>query len=215
MRPANDPSIDYKALVREGYNRCALAYEEARRDDLTRDLHMLTTRIPEGSAVLDVGSGSGVPVARILAEHFSVTGIDISDIMVERARHNVPAATFLRADVMSADYDPRSFDAIVALYVIFHLPRPEQSPLLFQIHRWLRPGGYLLATFATDEEPPYLEDDFFGVTMYWSNASLAEYEMMLDSIGFELVERAVIGHGYGVSWTGKEERHPLVLARKR
>jgi 2-polyprenyl-3-methyl-5-hydroxy-6-metoxy-1,4-benzoquinol methylase len=45
--------------------------------------------------VLDVGCGAGVPVARALTRRFSVTGIDISGRMVDRARMNVPEGTFI------------------------------------------------------------------------------------------------------------------------
>jgi len=165
--------------------------------------------------VLDVGCGAGVPLARALARRFAVTGVDISGAMIERARANVPAGTFLQGDIMAVDFPPCRFHAVVAYYSIFHLPREEHVGLFRRINRWLKPGGYLLATVSLSGEASYTEDDFFGVPMYWSNYALEEYQGMLEGLGFQLLETAVIGHGYGNHHHGPKERHPLLFAQKR
>ena len=73
--------------------------------------------------MLDVGCGTGVPIARALAERYRVTGVDVSREMVRVARRNVPEGEFVCSDVMSVDFEPGGFDVVVALYSIFHLPR--------------------------------------------------------------------------------------------
>lgn len=95
MKPTGDPKVDYKALVARGYDTCAEAYDAARREKAEQALTMLMNRLDEGAVVLDVGCGAGVPVARALTRRFSVTGIDISGRMVDRARMNVPEGTFI------------------------------------------------------------------------------------------------------------------------
>ena len=67
MKPANDPTVDHKALVRQGYDLCAAAYAEARSEEVNPELTLLTNRLHEGAAVLDIGCGCGVPIARTLA----------------------------------------------------------------------------------------------------------------------------------------------------
>ena len=67
-----------------------------------------------------------------------------------------------------------SIDAVVAYYSISHIPLEEHSAMFQRIYQWLKPGGYLLATVTTEAEDAYTEDDFFGVTMYWSNYGLGE-----------------------------------------
>ena len=99
--------------------------------------------------------------------------------MVDRARANVPGGTFIHSDVMSVDFPPSHFDAVVAFCSVFHLPRKEHARLFRRIHGWLKPGGYLMATVSLWNEAAYTEDDFFGVTMYWSNYGLEEYKEML------------------------------------
>jgi cyclopropane fatty-acyl-phospholipid synthase-like methyltransferase len=211
MKPAIDPAIDYKHLVAEGYNACAGAYEDARRDTLHPEIKWLKKQLPNKAHVLDIGCGSGLPVTRELAQRFVVTGVDISAEQIRRARENVRHATFFHSDIMALDFPVGSFDAVVALYAIFHLPRGEHARLFTNIHRWLRPGGNLVATLTNEAEEPYTEDDFFGVEMYWSNFGMYEYSIMLADAGFEILNTGEIGHGYITD--APKEVHPLVIAR--
>ncbi len=174
----------------------------------------LLDRLDDGAAVLDIGCGAGVPIAKSLAARFRVTGVDISPEMVQRAQQNVPTGDFKCVDIMSATFPPCSFDAVVAFYSIFHLPREEHPDLFRRVHRWLRPGGYLLCTLSHFNEDGYTEDDFFGETMYWSNYSLGEYAGILNGAGFTLLETESTGSGYEESSQEASENHPLVLSQK-
>lgn len=165
--------------------------------------------------VLDLGCGAGVPIATTLAARHRVTGVDISQAMVDLARRNVPAGDFICADVASIDFNQSSFDAVVAICSIFHLPRAEQPALFERVHRWLKPGGYLLCTLSHHSEPGYTEDGFFGVTMYWSNYSLEEYLETLAGVGFKVLETSSTARAYGETTLEGSEDHPLVLAQKR
>lgn len=211
MKPALDPTIDYKRLVAEGYNACAEAYEQARRETVHPEIKWLKSQLPNRAHVLDIGCGSGLPVTRELAKRFVVTGVDISAEQIRRARENVRHAEFFHSDIMALDFPAASFDAVTALYAIFHLPRGEHDRLFRNIHRWLKPGGYLLATLAQEPEEAYTEDDFFGVEMFWSNYGMLEYRAMLAEAGFEIVSAGETGHGYSAD--APKETHPLVIAR--
>ena len=133
--------------------------------------------------------------------------------MVRRARRNVDGGRFMCADIMSVDLPPASFDGVVAFYTVFHLPREIHAELFHRVHRWLRPRGLFLCTLSAYSEDAYTEDDFFGVTMYWSNYGIHEYRQLLSGIGFSLLHVTTTGHGYQ---EGEQppERHPLVLARR-
>ncbi len=172
MKLADDPTFDYKALVQRGYDRCADAYHEARSNEAGPELDFLAKRIEDGATVLDVGCGAGVPYTRALAQRFTVTGVDSSGEMIKRARANVPNGRFIHGDVMSVEFSPSSFNGAIAFYSIFHLPREEHPELFRRIYDWLQPGGYFLCTLTRFSEEAHTEDDFFGVTMYWSNYGL-------------------------------------------
>jgi len=213
MKPADDPSRDYRALVRDGYDRCVDEFNAARARESADVLAPLIERLAPGACVLDLGCGGGVPIASTLARSCHVTGVDISRAQIERARAQVPAATFIRSDMTSCRFDAGSFDAVVSLYALFHVPREEHRRLIGDIHSWLAPGGYLMASFATHDEPAYTEE-FFGVEMFWSNYGLDEYVRMIEECGFELLEQHALSHGYADA-DHPPESHPLLLAQRR
>ena len=215
MIPAIDPNVDYKALVRQAYDTCAAAYDASRKAEPGIEMRALLDRLYDGDAVLDIGCGAGVPIAKSLAARYRVTGVDISPEMIQRAQQNVPTGDFMCVDIMLATFPPSSFDAVVAFYSIFHLPRREHPDLFRRIHRWLKPGGFLLCTLSHFSEEGYTEDGFFGATMYWSNFSLREYGEILNGAGFTLLETDATGSGYEEPSQEDSESHPLVFAQKQ
>lgn len=215
MRAADDPTVDYRDLVRSGYDRCAEAYAAARRQDDSDQLAPLLRVLANGSDVLDLGCGAGVPIAQALAKRCRVTGVDLSQNMLAMSRAAVPTGRFIHGDILEVEFDDASFDAVVAVFVLFHLPREEHGELFRRVWAWLRPGGYFLVTLTEFAEAPYTEDDFFGVPMYWSHLGWAEYEGLLREAGFTILDGKIIGHGYGRKHRGPDECHPMVLARKR
>ena len=196
------------------YDRLASAYAESRVGETHPELEWLLTRLDEGSSVLDIGCGAGVPVTRSLAKKFAVTGVDVSREMLRLARANVPNANFVRSDITSVEFDESTFDAVVAFFSLFHIPREDHAPLFRRIRDWLKPGGYLMCTLSLDSETGYTQDDFFSAKMYWSNYGVSEYEEMLTGIGFTMLETTIIGHGLSEATYASSEQHPLVLARR-
>ena len=81
----------------------------------------------------------------------------------------VPGARFLHADLTEVQFDPSSFDAVVAFYVFGHVPREELGPLLARIAVWLRPGGYLLATFGVSDTAAWRGEALGGVETFFSS----------------------------------------------
>lgn len=98
------------------------------------------------AAVLDVGCGVG-RVASILEERgFEMTGIDVSEPLVERARSLFPEIEFRVEDVRDTSFDPGTFDyAIFSYYGLdYLLPKAERIKALRELHRVLKPAGVLV-----------------------------------------------------------------------
>jgi cyclopropane fatty-acyl-phospholipid synthase-like methyltransferase len=212
VKPA-DPRRDYRPLVERGYDACADRYAEARTADSDAMLAPLDERLPTGARVLDLGCGAGAPVTAALCRRYETVGVDISSAQLALARSNAPATKLVRGDMATVAFAPGSFDAVVSMYAIFHIPRELHEGLFRRIRSWLRPGGLLLATLAVDDEDGYTEDDFFGVEMYWSNYGIDRYRPMLAECGFTVEHDKLLSHGYGDDGR-PAETHPLVLARK-
>ena len=203
----------HRRTVESGYDQMAEQYLATKdpEDPLAlRALRDLASLLPKEAIVLDLGCGAGVPVTRWLADRgFAVTGVDVSAKQLELARTNVPAGTFLQADMTEVVFGPESFDAVLAFHSIIHVPRTEHPTLLKNIHRWLKPGGALLATMTvTDYEGRDEDWEGWGAPMVWSHYDRNANVAMLRDAGFEIK--------YAEPRTGDETETWLwVLARKK
>jgi SAM-dependent methyltransferase len=184
-------------IVREGYERASYAYRgdtcDLEQSGYGHWLRKLRPRLTDGARVLDLGCGCGVPVVQELVNRYQVTGLDLSPVQIERARTLVPGATFVCADMTTHQFDPGSFDAVIAFYSIINVPLDRQPQLFRSIHRWLAPGGWLLAIVGRF---PWtgLEPDFRGVKgvpMYWSHGSITDYRRWATEAGFTIVDEGV------------------------
>jgi SAM-dependent methyltransferase len=131
-------------------------------------LDELLALLPDRPDVLELGSGAGVLSTRLLAERANLVGVDISAEQVRRARERVPGVRFLHADFIELDLESASFDAVVSFYVFNHVPREALGPLLGRIAAWLRPGGYLLASFGASDLPDWYGEWLDGVETFFS-----------------------------------------------
>ncbi|RCV53380.1 class I SAM-dependent methyltransferase [Marinitenerispora sediminis] len=193
--------VDHRALVRRGYD---VLSERYRGDGDTPARHLawaaeLRARLPARARVLDAGCGNGIPVAADLSAHgHAVTGVDVSGVQVARARRLVPGARFVRADLTRTGFAAGSFDAVVCLYVLIHLPRQEQPEVLRRMCRWLRPGGWLLAvTGETDWTGT--EQNWLGgpAPMWWSHPDAGTSRRWLAAAGFQVVAEEFVPEGAG------------------
>jgi 2-polyprenyl-3-methyl-5-hydroxy-6-metoxy-1,4-benzoquinol methylase len=208
--------MDPKDIVRRGYDALSYLYrgDTEEPEHYATWLTQLRERVPAGGAILDLGCGCGVPLARDLAASgYEVTGVDLSDVQVERARQLVPAASFLRADATQLELLASSFDAVVSLYALIHMPLDEQPSLLGRIGRWLRPGGWFLATTG-QRAWTGTEDGWLGgeAPMWWSHADAATYRAWIEQAGLSVVAQEGIPEGKGAHalfWA----RRPLDLSR--
>lgn len=187
--------------MRRGYDAVSYRYraDDAGEEGYAGWLATLRERVPAAGAVLDLGCGNGVPVARALVGHgYALTGVDLSAVQVRRARRLVPGARFLWADATEVRFPAAAFDAVVCLYTLIHLPLDEQPLLLGRIAGWLRPGGWLLATTG-HRAWTGTEDGWLGGArpMWWSHADAATYRAWMRQADLEVTEEEFVPEGDG------------------
>jgi SAM-dependent methyltransferase len=190
-----------KDLVRRGYGALSVRYDEAYKSASKYQAwtESLNARLESTSRVLDLGCGSGIPVVRDLASAgHHVTGVDFSEVQIRRARERLPQADFVRADITSVDFPAESFDAVVCLYALIHVPLEEQRPLLQRIALWLRPGGWFLCSNGQHEWTGVDEDWLgSGVAMWWSHTDADTSRDWITASGLVVEQQELVPEGNG------------------
>jgi tRNA (cmo5U34)-methyltransferase len=112
--------------------------------DHLQELIADATTVVEATAVLDLGSGTGETLARVLPHHPSAraVGVDESDGMLAVARERLGEydVTLEVADLLSP-LPPGPFDLVVSALAIHHLDGPGKATLFARVAAALRPGG--------------------------------------------------------------------------
>ena len=141
------PTPDRKAAEREFYNE---TYAAERRQSLngfywlSAGLHAYDEAILHDCAskdVLEYGCGVGGYAFTLAERGANVTGIDISDVAVRKARERAagdPRLTFRVADAEVLPFEPAAFDLVCGTGILHHL---DVARAVREIGRVLRPGG--------------------------------------------------------------------------
>jgi cyclopropane fatty-acyl-phospholipid synthase-like methyltransferase len=185
------PRDEFGELVARGYDHVADEYAalESAAEPWPRlaRVRAFIADLPDGSRVLDLGCGNGVPATREIANTHVAIGVDISPEQIARAQSNVPEATFHCADVREIEFAPRSFDAIVALYLIDNVPARDYPALFRKIAGWLEPGGRILLSAEPGDDPGRLYE-WLGVPMFINTVPVSELVATLEAASLHVVE---------------------------
>ena len=165
----------------------------ANRDtfDLTKILDRFTSELPNEGDLCDLGCGAGVPVSKHFADRgWQVTGVDFSPKMLQLARTQVPTMIPIQADIRDVAFRAQSFDAVTAVYSLFHTPWTDHEKIFTNIRTWLRPAGSFLFTYATKEYTGQDEfnglKDFMGRTLFYSHTTPPKLKDQLTRAGFKI-----------------------------
>jgi cyclopropane fatty-acyl-phospholipid synthase-like methyltransferase len=198
--------MDYKKLVKQGYEQCAQNYLDER--DLFKNqkyLEDLIIKLKKGSKILDIGCGAGVPIDKFLIKNdFDVTGIDISPKQIKLAQKNNPKGKFLVKDMSEINFPKNSFDAIISFYAIFHIKREDHQNLFNKLFSILKQNGFLLVTMGYEEWEG--TEDFHGTKMFWSQYGVDKNLEIVKNSGFKIIHNEIDTSG--------GEKHLIIFAQK-
>lgn len=145
--------------------------------------------LPRAASVLDLGCGSGSPVARYMAERgLYVTGVDSSPTLISMCRQRLPDHEWLVDDMRLLSL-PRQFDGVLAWDSFFHLKPYDQRRMFSIFARHTAPSAVLMFNSGPDQGEAV--GDYRGDPLYHSSLSPDEYTALLDDIGFEVIAHAV------------------------
>jgi SAM-dependent methyltransferase len=169
------------------YSRRALDWDRDRGRSLAERswLDAFLARVPAAGSVLDLGCGSGEPIARYLVEQGRrLTGVDAAPALIDLCRGRFPDHDWRVADMRGLTLG-RTFDGLIAWHSAFHLTPHDQRAMFAVYARHLVPGGVLMFTSGTDEGE--VVGEWHGEPLYHGSLSLEEYRQRLDAAGFEVL----------------------------
>lgn len=98
--------------------------------------------------IIDAGCGAGWLCGR-LAQYGKVTGVDLSDEVLVRARKRLPDVVFIAGNLMELDLGKEAFDVTISLEVLSHVA--DQPAFIAKLASLMPAGGKLI--LATQNKP--------------------------------------------------------------
>jgi cyclopropane fatty-acyl-phospholipid synthase-like methyltransferase len=108
--------------------------------------------------------------------------------MLELASKYVPEMETIRVDMRKVDFTGERFDAVTAIYSLFHLPLADQNRLFKQVFHFLKPGGKMLFTYATQFYTGSKQFEgtiqFMGRPLFYAHTTPQALRKILGETGF-------------------------------
>ena len=147
---------------------------------------LLMQYLPPKSHVLDIGCGSGYPIANyLLKNEFRVTGIDASKELLKIAKKNCPSMKCIYGDIRSVSIEEK-YDGIIEWWCLFHLPKEDQIKMIARFSNWLKQDGILEFTTG-DSEYEGSDNQMLDQELDFYSCDSKLYEKALKEQGFELL----------------------------
>jgi cyclopropane fatty-acyl-phospholipid synthase-like methyltransferase len=180
---------DLADRIIEHYERHASKWDRDRQSSAWNDKvwhDLFITKLTRGDEILDLGCGSGWPVARHMADHgLHVTGVDSSPTMISLCRTRLPDHVWVVADMRQLSLGER-FDGILAWDSFFHLGHDDQRRMFAVFADHASPGAALM--FNTGPQHGEAIGTYRGDPLYHASLAPAEYRALIDRFGFEPIE---------------------------
>lgn len=131
------------------YDSIAADYEVHYSDEWSREYRKSFIYDPmfaglelSGMKVLDAMCGSGQTTEYFLARGAEVTGLDISNEVISTFRTRWPEATAVKRSLLDSGLPDNSFDCVAIVGGLHHV-HPNVKRAMTEVHRILKPGGYV------------------------------------------------------------------------
>lgn len=176
----------------EQYDKITDWYDKNRRKDLIEKeyLELVLQHIPENGTILDLGCGTGEPIAQFfIARGFHVKGIDAAKNMINLCKKRFPTMEWIVEDMRKVSLD-KKFDALIAWDSFFHLNPEDQKHMFSAFEKHIKPTGVLVFTSGPEEGEVYgtMEEYDF----YHASLSSQEYRELLNQHNFSVILHKVV-----------------------
>lgn len=144
-------------MLREYFNSRADIWDEDVAEKDTNKLRQMAERLElkPGSAVLDVGTGTGVFLPYLLkniGENGKIVALDLAEEMLAKARAKYPNTNieFLHADIMDLPIYEEMFDSVVCYSSFPHFQ--DKNKALTEMKRVMKSGGRIIICHTSSRD---------------------------------------------------------------
>jgi len=177
-----------KEKVYEAYNEIADWFDSHRNKELVLEktyLDFIQEHMLENGTILDVGCGTGEPIAKFFIEHgYKVTGVDASIKMIEVCRQRFPAQRWIVSDMRTLKLQEK-FNLVIAWHSLFHLPHADQKNVLKLLASYVEKGGLFVFTSGSEYSEEWGKNG--GYDLYHASLSIEEYKKILAENNFKIL----------------------------
>ena len=169
------------------YERHAETWDHVRSRSLIEEswLRQFLEWVPPASSVLDIGCGSGEPIAGFLIRAgYRLHGADSSPSMIKRCTERFPDNAWNVADMRTLSLG-KTFAGILAWDSFFHLTREDQRGMFRVFRDHAAPGAALM--FTSGSSDGVAMGTFGGEPLYHASLAPQDYRALLDENGFDVV----------------------------
>jgi trans-aconitate methyltransferase len=173
---------------REAYDAIAARWDAARTalvENEAKYLAHFTVALRPNARVIDLGCGTGRPVAERLVElGHRVVGVDQSEGMLALARARMPSQTWVCASLETFVPDG-AFDGAMAWDALFHIARDHHADIIARVRAALVPGSPFALTVGGSAQPAFT-DTMFGQTFFYDSHPPEVAVHLLEAAGFRV-----------------------------
>jgi SAM-dependent methyltransferase len=174
------------------YDRHATAWTRARDSQQFIEAEWLwrfEALLPERGTILDIGCGSGRPLAAHLVRRgFKVVGVDSSPTLISTCRSRFPEQTWFVSDMRELALG-RRFEGIIAWDSFFHLTHEYQRTMFATFQKHAADNAPLMFTSGAGFGEAI--GSFEGEPLYHASLDAEEYRELLRTHGFNVVSHVV------------------------
>lgn len=209
MAPSTDLSGPLPAAsVIETYQRHGAAWAALRGDRLSEGpwLDRFCALLPPAATILDIGCGSGRPLAAELIRRGNrVTGVDGTPTMLALFRRNLPDAPAHLLDMRQLALG-RRFAGLLAWDSFFHLSPADQRAMFPRFQAHAAPGAPLM--FTSGETEGEAIGNLEGDPLYHASLDPQEYRTLLEATGFSVIAQITRNpaHGDRTVWLARQHQ---------
>ncbi|EHK69289.1 SAM-binding motif-containing protein [Pseudomonas psychrotolerans L19] len=176
-------------MNKTSYNAIADTFRQVRvslRDDERRYLDVLLEKLEPGATLLDLGCGTGTPVAAaILAQGHRVLGVDQAAAMLAHARREFPKQRWIEARLENyACAEP--YQGALLWDSLFHLERRWHATLLARVVAGLPQGGRLMLTAGGSANEAFV-DTMFDQPFFYDSHPPEVLRGLLQDLGVRIL----------------------------